>query len=101
MGWRRTTGTKTHFDCTEKYPAKRREEGEKGLSTANTIDHFLTKKSLRRGRSSLFIIEEASQLGSRKFKQILEQTKRSDRVLLIGDRHQHQSIWQAKQGQPG
>jgi conjugative relaxase-like TrwC/TraI family protein len=65
---------------------------EKGLSTANTIDHFLTKPSLRNGRSRLFIVEEASQLGSRKFKQILEQTKRFDRVLLIGDRHQHQSI---------
>jgi ATP-dependent exoDNAse (exonuclease V) alpha subunit len=65
---------------------------EKGLSTATTLDHFLTKKSLPHGRSRLFILEEASQLGSRKLKQILDQSKRSDRLLLIGDRHQHQSI---------
>ncbi len=65
---------------------------EKGLTTATTIDRFLNGRSGHYGRSRLFIVEESSQLGSRKLKEILDRTHTSDRVLMIGDRNQHQSI---------
>ena len=65
---------------------------DKGLTTANTIDRFLTRRPTHSRRSRLFILEESSQLGSAKLQQILERTHTNDRVLLVGDRHQHQSI---------
>lgn len=65
---------------------------EKGLQGATTIDRFLNRHSPQKGHSRLFLLEESSQLGSQKLNEILKSTHMHDRVLMIGDRNQHQSI---------
>lgn len=64
----------------------------KGLTKASTIDHFLIKQTPKNKRAKFFIIDEASMLGSKNLQQIVKRTTRADKVLLIGDSKQHQSL---------
>ncbi len=63
----------------------------KGLVKASTLDAFLMKKD-KNARRQLLVVDEASLLGSRKFKELLQRTKRRDSILLIGDNKQKSSI---------
>jgi len=65
------------------------------LPNSQTIDRFLLLSNQKQeSKPCLYILDEASMLGSKKFKQILDHTKASDKIILVGDTKQKQSIAQ-------
>ena len=89
--------TRTGYEVITLGPTARAVEelNTRGLPNAQTIDHFLLSPKTEESKSArLFIIDEASMLGSKKFRQILDRTKTRDKIVLVGDAKQKQSISQ-------
>lgn len=63
------------------------------MPNAETVHSFLlTSTGKQNERARVFIVDEASMLGSRHLGQILDRTMASDRLVLVGDSKQKQSL---------
>jgi ATP-dependent exoDNAse (exonuclease V) alpha subunit len=76
-------------------PTSRAAKGLKEVGIeAETVQAFLTRgaQPLADGRARLFFVDESSLASGRNLRDFLEPLRPSDRVLLIGDTRQHQSV---------
>jgi len=65
----------------------------KKMPNAETLQSYLISSvDKTNGQSRVFIIDEASMLGSKQLNNILKRTKSRDRVVLVGDTKQKQSL---------
>ena len=63
------------------------------LPNAQTIQRFLVRQETSKAKSPrVFIIDESSMLGSKQLHNILKQTSERDRIIMVGDTKQLQSI---------
>ena len=65
---------------------------EAGMETETLQRHLARGQQPEDGRARVYIVDEASMVGTRQMHTFLERLNRHDRVLLVGDVRQHEAV---------
>ena len=66
--------------------------GEAGIETSTLQKHLARGQQPEMGEKRLYVIDESSLASTRQLHEFIERLRPNDRVLLVGDRRQHESV---------
>ena len=66
--------------------------GEVGIETSTLQKHLARGQQPEMGEKRLYVIDESSLASTRQLHEFIERLRPNDRVLLVGDRRQHESV---------
>ena len=66
--------------------------GEAGIETSTLQKHLARGQQPHTGEKLLYVIDESSLASTRQLHEFIERLRPNDRVLLVGDRRQHEAV---------
>jgi conjugative relaxase-like TrwC/TraI family protein len=66
--------------------------GEAGMETSTLQKHLVRGEQPDRGEKRLYVLDESSLASTRQVHEFLDRLHANDRVLLVGDRRQHEAV---------
>jgi conjugative relaxase-like TrwC/TraI family protein len=66
--------------------------GEAGIETSTLQKHLARGEQPETGEKRLYVIDESSLASTRQLHEFIERLRPNDRVLLVGDRRQHEAV---------
>jgi len=66
--------------------------GEAGIETSTLQKHLASGQQPDKGEKRLYVLDESSLASTRQLHDFIERLRRNDRVLLVGDRRQHEAV---------
>ncbi len=66
--------------------------GEAGIETSTLQKHLVSGQQADTGEKRLYVIDESSLASTRQLHEFIERLRPNDRVLLVGDRRQHEAV---------
>ncbi|MGE5056840.1 MAG: MobF family relaxase [Acidobacteriota bacterium] len=66
--------------------------GEAGIETSTLQKHLARGQQPETGEKRLYVIDESSLASTRQLHEFIERLRPNDRVLLVGDRRQHEAV---------
>ena len=66
--------------------------GEAGIETSTLQKHLARGQQPDKGEKRLYVIDESSLASTRQLHEFIERLRPNDRVLLVGDRRQHEAV---------
>lgn len=66
--------------------------GEAGIETATLQKHLPRRQQPGTGEKRLYVLDEFSLASTRQLHEFIERLRPNDRVLLVGDRRQHEAV---------
>jgi ATP-dependent exoDNAse (exonuclease V) alpha subunit len=66
--------------------------GEAGIETSTLQKHLARAQQPDTGKKRLYVLDESSLASTRQLHEFIERLRPNDRVLLVGDRRQHEAV---------
>jgi conjugative relaxase-like TrwC/TraI family protein len=66
--------------------------GEAGIETSTLQKHLARGQQPGKGEKRLYVLDESSLASTRQLHEFIERLRPNDRVLLVGDRRQHEAV---------
>jgi len=66
--------------------------GEAGIETSTLQKHLMRGQQPDTGEKRLYVLDESSLASTRQLHEFIERLRPNDRVLLVGDRRQHEAV---------
>jgi conjugative relaxase-like TrwC/TraI family protein len=66
--------------------------GEAGIETSTLQKHLVRRQQPDTGEKQLYVLDESSLASTRQLHEFIERLRPNDRVLLVGDRRQHEAV---------